>query len=77
MAETRRIESWVGQRVALEYYGGGEKSESSIGAPLVVRRNPPRMLRWVDDRGVVVEAAGGGEIFYAWNAIISIRLQPT
>jgi hypothetical protein len=62
--------------VVLEFYRGGERSESGIGAPLVVRINPPRILRWVDDRGIVVEAAGGGEIFYGRNAIISIRLQP-
>jgi hypothetical protein len=41
-----------GNGVVLEFYGGGERSESGIGAPLVVRINPPRMLlRWVETGG--------------------------
>ena len=76
MAEPRRLDSWVGQRVVLDFYGGGERAESGTGMPLVVRRNRG-MLMWVDDKGIGLEAAGGGEIFYAWNAIISVRLQPS
>jgi hypothetical protein len=75
MGETRPIESWVGQEVSLEFYGGGERAESSTGAPLVVRRNRVT-LREVTDQGVVVEPPRGGEIFYGWNAIISIRPAP-
>ena len=76
MVETRRIDSWVGQSVALIYYGQGEKSESEIGAPLVTRA-AQGMLVEVDDKGIILEAARGGEIFYGWNAIISIRPRPT
>jgi hypothetical protein len=76
MVETRRIESWVGQEVSLEFYGGGEKAESSPGASLVVRRNR-FTLKEIDDQGVVVEPPRGGEIFFGWNAILSLRLAPS
>jgi hypothetical protein len=76
MVETRHIESWVGQEVSLEFYGGGERDEASTGAPLVVRRNR-FTLKEVDDQGVLVEPSRGGKIFYGWNAIISLRLAPS
>jgi hypothetical protein len=76
MVETRRIESWVGQEVSLEFYGAGERDEAGAGAPLVVRRNR-FTLKEVDDQGVVVELPRGGEIFFGWNAILSLRLAPS
>jgi hypothetical protein len=76
MVETRRIDSWVGQSVSLVFYGQGERSESKIGTPLVARTTQG-MLVEVDNQGIILEAARGGEIFYGWNAIISIRPRPT
>lgn len=76
MTESRRVDSWVGQRVALNFYGGGERAEGSGDSPMVVRRARGTLM-WVDDKGIALEAAGGGEVFYGWNAVISIRLQPS
>jgi hypothetical protein len=76
MVETRRIDSWVGQPVSVVFYGQGEKSESEIGAPLVTRAAQGILVE-VDDKGIILEATRGGDVFYGWNAIISIRPRST
>jgi hypothetical protein len=76
MAESQHLDSWVGQGVVLEFYGGGERAEGSRDAPLVVRRNRGTLMK-VDNKGIIVEAPNGATVYYGWNAIITIRLQPT
>ena len=62
MTEVPRLEAWIGQQVSLYPREEGPEAKTI------------RLLRTVDDRGVILEEPGGIISFYPWMVVFTIRV---